>query len=282
MTPMRFLIDTSAILQSPEILARARSHKLLIPRVVLSELFAPGKHAFRPQFGPLVTEALTAGVEIIESPTLLKEELIASDRNAQRLSSADIDIVRTAIDITERNGTNSVSVVTLDNGLRQTLTSRGIASLSPAEFLSRLAGTKPDIKTLNSATSVSRSQRLYMLYSAIVGALVSAAGSFTYNNLSYLTNTVSVWGTVLSLTLVGIGLFWYRQHFRLSYGIFEFIIGVTMASYPFFPDFNYSALNVVQSIQILGGLYVMVRGLDNVGKGLEGTRLQGLWDRCFS
>jgi rRNA-processing protein FCF1 len=279
---MRFLIDTSAILQSPEILARAKNQHLLIPRAVLSELFAPGKQAFRPQFGPLVTEALTAGVEIIEGPALLKKELLASDPYAQRLSNTDIEIMRTAVDITERIGSNSVSVITLDKALKQALESRRINSLTPSEFLFQQAGTTPDVKTLNSATSVSRSQQRYMLYSAIAGALISAVGHFTYNNLSYLTSTVSVWGTVITLMLIGIGLFWYRQHFRLSYGVAEFIVGVMMASYPFFPDFNYSALDVVQSIQILGGLYVMVRGLDNVGKGLEGTRLQGLWDRWFA
>ncbi|GKQ75932.1 hypothetical protein KAM447_24400 [Aeromonas caviae] len=58
-------------------------------------------------------------------------------------------------------------------------------------------------------------------------------------------------------------LYWYRERFRLSYGIFEFIVGVIMTYYIFFPNFDYSKLGPVEAIQILGGLYVMVRGLNN-------------------
>lgn len=54
-----------------------------------------------------------------------------------------------------------------------------------------------------------------------------------------------------------------------------------MAYYVFFPNFDYSKLGAVEVIQVLGGLYVMVRGLDNVGKGTEGTRLEQFWKKIF-
>lgn len=279
---MRYILDTSTILQSPEILARAATHKLLIPKAVFEELLARGRDQLRSLLRSLINQALEAGAEITESPSTLREELLASDRNAQRLGGADIDIARTAIGIVEQSGPGSVSVITLDKALMHFLASRGISSLTPTEFLSQVSASKPDAKTLNSAESLSRSQRRYMLFSALTGALCSAVGSIIYSNASYLISTVSVWGTVLALPLVGIGLFWYRQRFRLSYGIFEFIVGIMMSGYPFFPDFNYAALGVVQGIQVLGGLYVMVRGLDNVGKGIEGTRMEGLWNRWFA
>lgn len=279
---MRYILDTSAILQSPEILARAATHKLLIPKAVFGELLARGREQFRSLLGSLINQALEAGAEITESPSKLREELLASDRNAQRLGGADIDIARTAIGIVEQSGPSSVSVVTQDKALMSFLVSRGIPSLTPTAFLSQVSASKPDAKTLDSAESLSSSQHRYMLFSALVGALISVVGNVIHSHLSYLVSTVSVWGTVLALPLVGIGLFWYRQRFRLSYGIFEFIVGIMMSGYPFFPDFNYAALGVVQSIQVLGGLYVMVRGLDNVGKGIEGTRLEPLWNRWFA
>lgn len=279
---MRYILDTSAILQSPEILARATTHKLLIPKVVFEELLARGREQLRSLLGSLINQALEAGAEITESPSKLREELLASDRNAQRLSGADIDIARTAIGIVEQSGPSSVSVVTLDKALMSFLASRGIPSLTPTAFLSQVSTSTPDEKTLHSAEYLSRSQRRYMIFSALAGALISAVGNVIYSHASYLVSTVSVWGTVLALPLVGTGLFWYRQRFRLSYGIFEFIVGIMMSGYPFFPNFNYAALGVAQSVQVLGGLYVMVRGLDNVGKGIEGTRLEPLWNRWFA
>ena len=35
-------------------------------------------------------------------------------------------------------------------------------------------------------------------------------------------------------------------------------------------------------LQIVAGLYVIVRGLDNVEKGLENTSLYGLWIKLFA
>ena len=64
--------------------------------------------------------------------------------------------------------------------------------------------------------------------------------------------------------------------------MFEFLVGVMMAYFVFLPSFDLKTLGVIQGLQILGGLYVMVRGLDNVGQGIEeGTRLETLWNRLF-
>jgi hypothetical protein len=42
-----------------------------------------------------------------------------------------------------------------------------------------------------------------------------------------------------------------------------------------------STLDVASGLQVLGGLYVVVRGLDNVGNGLKGTRYEPNWRRIF-
>ena len=70
-----------------------------------------------------------------------------------------------------------------------------------------------------------------------------------------------------------------RQNFRNPH--FEFLVGVMLTYYVFFPTFSYAALTVVEGIQIIGGLYVMVRGLDNVSKGVEGTRFEQSWKKLF-
>lgn len=68
----------------------------------------------------------------------------------------------------------------------------------------------------------------------------------------------------------------------MSYGVFEFFIGLIMTYYVFFPDFSYEKITVVEGIQIIGGLYVMVRGMDNLSKGVEGTRFETMWKKIFS
>lgn len=102
-----------------------------------------------------------------------------------------------------------------------------------------------------------------------------------YFNAARILSTVSVWGTIAALLALGVGLFWYRQRYRLSYGVFEFMAGAMMSIYVFFPRFDYATLGVAQGLQVLAGLYVMVRGLDNVNTGLQGTKLEAKWNQVF-
>lgn len=71
-------------------------------------------------------------------------------------------------------------------------------------------------------------------------------------------------------------LFALRARWRFAYGLFEFLFGLYIGFRAFSPDFSLSALNEVRSVQALGSLYVMVRGLDNVQKAAK-TTIVGPW-----
>ncbi|MGC4367987.1 PIN domain-containing protein [Hydrogenophaga sp. R2] len=277
--PLHYVLDTNAVVQSPEILASARRLKLLIPKAVLGELTARGREHIRSVVGTLINDALNAGAQIVEAPPHLQNELIASDRHAQRLSGADFDVARTAIGFAERG--MPVCVVTLDRALSTFLQSRSIRSITPSEFLKEQETQSSDPVLLSSARSISSQQKRYMVLSALLGASVSLGATAAYSNAALLLSTISVWGTVSALLVLGVGLFWYRQRYRLSYGVFEFLVGVMMSIYVFLPKFDYSTLGVAHGLQVLAGLYVMVRGLDNVGNGLQGTKLEAAWNRLF-
>ena len=280
--PQRYILDTSALLQHPEILSRAGSRKLVIPEAVMHEMSVRGRDGARSGITSLINQASSRGAMIARSPSTIKNELLASYRNAQRLSGADIDIARIALDYSERLTPSTVCVVTSDRALALFLSSCGIRSISGSEFLSETAADTPDKELQISATTFVKSQRHHLALSLALGALGSLIANIGYSKFSYLVATISVWGTMTALPLLGIFLFWYRQKFRLAYGVLEFIVGVMMTYYVFFPNFSYAALSVVEGMQILGGLYVIVRGLDNVSKGVEGTRLEPYWKRLFS
>src|SRR5262245_2303896 len=95
--PIHYLLDTNALLHSPEVLASARRLKLLIPKAVLNELTSRGREHIRNVVSSLISEALNAGAEVVDAPARLRAEPLASDRDAQRLSSGDMDLARTAI-----------------------------------------------------------------------------------------------------------------------------------------------------------------------------------------
>lgn len=279
--PSRYIIDTSVLLQHPQILSRAGNRKLVIPRAVMEELSYRGRGSKWSDIAELVTSSIPAGVKIINTPEKLKNDLIQSDRNTQRLSGADLDIARIAIAYAEEQGIDTPCVVTNDKALAYFLSNRNIKSITASEFLGESKSDPINKEIEEKAEKVVSSQRRYIITSFVLGVLASASGNIAYSNIDLLVSTITVWGTMIGLPILGLALFWYRENFRLSYGAFEFCVGLIMSYYVFFPTFSYISLGVTEGIQILGGLYVMVHGLDNVGKGVIGTRLEAIWKKLF-
>jgi ABC-type proline/glycine betaine transport system permease subunit len=131
------------------------------------------------------------------------------------------------------------------------------------------------------AESAAQFGRWHLVLSGIVGVLLTLAAVAIYQNSQRIIATANVWGTCSSLLIMGLMLYWIRSRWRLTYGFFEYLIGALGSMAVFWPDFDYAQLTTLRSIQVVGGLYVMVRGLDNIGKGLESTRWAGLWRRAF-
>jgi rRNA maturation endonuclease Nob1 len=276
----RYIIDTNVILQHPEVLSRTAGKKLVIPAITLKELRSALLHGVRGGVQEVISDAIAKGVHVAQSPPI--RDIFAADQATQRISFADIAVAQLALDYAERMGKSAVAVVTDDRKFAEFLSSKGIASISSAQFLSAATVGVPDKEIEVAAKTIVAKQRLYVVYSFVSGVIGSLLGTATIAHIRFLVSTFSVWGTAIVLPSVGVGLFWYREHFRLSYGVFEFLVGLFTTYYVVFSHFSRSQLGVVEVIQILAGLYVMVRGLENVGKGVEGTRLAPLWKKLLN
>jgi hypothetical protein len=113
-------------------------------------------------------------------------------------------------------------------------------------------------------------------------------------------------GLVVGLSLFAIGLYSLRARFRLLYGLLELASGVVMLG----AINSYSAALGRENVPIVGGgifhrppegwlhwsapsvsllgvaaaVYILVRGLDNVGEGLSelsNPKWSAMWQRCF-
>ena len=277
----RYIIDTNVLLQYPEVLASARGKRLLIPQAVLKELQSARVLAGRSELQGTVAEALRQGVHIAALPGATEIERIASDATAQGLGGADIDIAVLAIEYVKKMGSNKVCVITADRTLAKFLSSKGIQSVTGPQFLSEQVIGKADIGILNSAKKAVSKQKRYLVISLFLGIGASLLGNMAFAHYRLIIDTFPVWGTVIGLPGLGIVLYWYRQHFRFSYGVFEFFVGAIMSYYVFVPSFDYSRLSTATALQVIGGLYVMVRGLDNIGKGTMGSWIESFWRRWF-
>ncbi|UHC82003.1 PIN domain-containing protein [Pseudomonas sp. NIBR-H-19] len=277
-----YVLDSSALVTSPEILAHAHQRALVVPAAVVTELSRRGRESSRNAIVSLIYQAMVNGLEVVD---FSKEEdwgLLRVEHEAKGLRGADLELAHTAVKISQREVDSTVVVVTLDRMLERVLSEKGIACETGAQFLASIADRKPDPVVEVSAKSYLSKEALFTSLSALAGVLSSVVSTLGFFNFSDFVETFSVWGTLVAMPVFGVLLYWYRQRFRMSYGVFEFFIGLIMTYYVFFPDFSYEKITVVEGIQIIGGLYVMVRGMDNLSKGVEGTRFETMWKKIFS
>ncbi len=106
-----------------------------------------------------------------------------------------------------------------------------------------------------------------------LGLLVLFMTIFGYNYKEIIIGNLNVTGAISFTILFAIFLFIFRERQRISYGILEFGVGLTSIILIFYPSFNLENISFDFSfgIKYIGGIYIMIRGLDNVVKGLSKT-----------
>jgi hypothetical protein len=91
----------------------------------------------------------------------------------------------------------------------------------------------------------------------------------------------SSWAVALGALVLGLGLFLFRSRDRIRYGLAEIAFGCVLAATAFVSKSPGEHVSFVKLLQTLGGVYGIVRGLDNVGTGLKGTRYERWWEQVF-
>jgi hypothetical protein len=94
----------------------------------------------------------------------------------------------------------------------------------------------------------------------------------------FVTGHSNVWRVTIVLWLIGVFLYWVRSRYRLVYGIAETLFGVIL-SYMALPNDEHGS--PVKWLSFFAALYVMVRGLDNIGKSLRNDSVVRVWTWVF-
>lgn len=88
------------------------------------------------------------------------------------------------------------------------------------------------------------------------------------SNIKAIIDVCTAVGVGIFFAIVGLGIFKLRCKYRLSYGIVETGFGFFSIIYFLF-TIKSQKIAPAELIGILGGLYVIVRGLDSIGTGIE-------------
>ena len=120
------------------------------------------------------------------------------------------------------------------------------------------------------------SQSIWGAVLPLVAFILGLFGKDFSNKLDHVVfSTITIWGPCLLFLMMGILLYYWRERRRLSYGIFEFLIGFFGIIMVFQSgDFVLSKIftNTETDLKLVAGLYIMVRGQDNIVKSLKDTK----------
>jgi flagellar biosynthesis GTPase FlhF len=111
----------------------------------------------------------------------------------------------------------------------------------------------------------------------LLGAAFVTFGLFTTvrDGIYYLTKLDSVYLVAISALMVGIGLFFIRLHVRFWYGAVEVAVGVIVAISVYQSNAGKPATSLLLGV-LTAGVYLIVRGLDNVHQGWATDKLNKL------
>lgn len=116
-----------------------------------------------------------------------------------------------------------------------------------------------------------------------IGILLSMFSYLVYINIETILTSINIWAIIFSLIILALTLYILREKWRLPYGFLEFSVGIFTVFTVFFPSkFNLGSVlfDSVFFVKILGAVYIMVRGIDNMMIAIKDTRI-GLMLRNF-
>jgi hypothetical protein len=264
----KVILDTSILIAYPAILAVESSEfEFIVPDLVVEKISKFKDNT--PSLMSLVSNARNAGTIKIEAAASSNEGV----RAGVIVDYVSFQIANFGKYLLEQN--QNVIVATENKKLQDfcnlnNIPSKGLSDLLTLIDSSKTVNTEIEIQT----KSFSNQQFRRVLLGFFWGTLFALLIVWGYLNVIKIVQTIQIWGTVTATFILGIFLFYFREIQRQIYGVIEFVVGIASVFMLFYPEFDLTKIDINAGlfIKISGGLYIMVRGQDNIYKSLEGKK----------
>ncbi len=271
---MRIILDTTILIRRPDILSKGgTSVRFLLPRAAQREL---ATSRFGDRFQTLIEAASRSGrIAILPDPPEITLDAVPS-----QLSTADLQILGAAIRYKESHQEQNVIFASDDIPLRGFAKRLGFKTLSSRtidEAFSDSSGSDIESEVIEAEKSVGRQILGYFIWGILGGAFAIGAIYVFWIYRDAIFASMPKWGLFVFAAFSGVALFLFRSRYRLRYGLTEVFFGVYAAA----KASSFTQFDVILSTQFIAGLYIIVRGLDNIENGLKGTPLESNWLRFF-
>lgn len=269
------VLDTNIIINYPNILSYKRNDtKVIVPDVVLKQIM-DFKSPRRKRLAELLNTAQDNGIITFSSVATPKENLTGN----MGIDFTDYSIAGYAKFLQEE-GNSNVILATDDRALGLFASSNGIKTFNSSDLIAFFAKNSNRNNTISDeADIIENKERWSYLINIIVAILFLIAFVFFIRNFDYLIDKLSNIFWIFFLPIIGFGLFEIRQKKRQLYGFVEIGIGILTIVVCYYPELI--LINWDFYLKIIAGLYVIVRGLDNLYIGSEKKSFESVLKKLF-
>lgn len=271
------VLDTNILIRDPGVIASsALGARFYIPEPVMRQLQARGSEGAQ-----VLLNIVQQGIKRNLAHIIPAEDCTPwKQPGLDRLDITDRMILGATHFIEDSEGeVAGVYLATDDKLLAKAAVAGGLQVLSSLDLrLSSASDVTTDVDLITQSGDYQKESKRQLLVGIMIGIALSFAAVAAWLKFDWITSHWRSWAFLIVAILGGPILFLIRTRFQLSYGVLEVVVGLG-AIFNTYRDTVYDAAFV---LQVLGGLYVVVRGLDNMEKGLEGTPFEGRWRKIFS
>jgi|GEM_PF-2768017 len=276
---MKYLVlDEDTIIVYPKVLSLSvPGYTIIIPPQIVSTLARFGHRKawgqpLPPSLIHLVNEAINKGLVTVDNTSISVEEWNAL-LSKYNLNIFTLGVFASALHL-KRSG-QDVKIATHVSEILNAAKDYEIDTLSVHDLIEEVgnATKNEEISKIIQNYEIRQAREIYT--KGAIAAISTSLALLLREYYQPIVQTLPIWGTTILILLLGISLFVFREKQKVSYGITEFILGAITAIYylPSWSDYSQIVEHSDTSLKIAGGLYIMVRGQDNIIKGLQGTKL---------
>ncbi|CAH1202954.1 hypothetical protein PAECIP111891_02164 [Paenibacillus allorhizoplanae] len=287
----KIILDTNIIFKFPEVLSfEERNVEFIIPNNVLIELKASTKrrNSDFQRISDLVDEAIERKfVRVVDSSTIPIDQSILKFIN-KGIDYSDALTLNLLKSFTEKSPKNEkVILSTEDKKMVEVAESQNLQAVNINNLKIELEETQKNQELENKATKISKISKKFFILNVFIGIVISFSASIVIDNIDFFISKMYIWVTLTCLLISSVILYSFRSKLRLGYGIAEFLVGFYIGSRVFYPDFDLSKLTQDSYLQILGAVFIMIRGLDSINAGLgessffKGSKFEKIWRFLF-
>jgi hypothetical protein len=281
------VLDASAIVASPELLALDDPGIKLYASSEAEDEFRRWSSGLSPQRLkiPILDLAKSKGtLTVLPGPLSILEadQLLRNGLSSDRLSSPDRSTIALAISVKQLHPNAEVWVISLRDPIMRITDPRLDIRIPYFMGYRVLSNARHDPQIFELVRRLRTRNSLALFYSVVIAIVLLLVAIFGLKNITAILFYLGPIGFIGALPLIALALFWLRVHYRLTYGIFGFLVGISVIGNTVLADQHGQYVDFQFLLQIIGGLYVMVRGLDNIGTALDRTSYQKWWRKFFT